>query len=72
MTKHYHDPDPSALRRTGWRAPLLPGWCQNLAGVILGREEFKSKGFKDVVIAALLAFATEDERSQIKELDHGS
>ena len=70
--KHYHDPDPSALRRTGWRGPLLPGWCQDLAGVILGREEFKSKGFKDVVIAALLAFATEEERSQIEELDHES
>jgi hypothetical protein len=68
MPKHYHDRDPQALRRTGWRGPLLPVWCQDLAVVILGREEFKSKGFKDVVIAALVAFATEEERSQIEEL----
>jgi hypothetical protein len=43
-----------------------------LAGVILGRDEFKGEGVKAVLVAALLAFATEDERSQIKELDHES
>jgi hypothetical protein len=64
--------DPNSLRRTGWRGPLLPGWCQDLAGVILGRDEFKKKGFKDVVVAALLAFATEEERSQIEELENNN
>lgn len=40
-----------------------------MVGVILGRDEFKKKGFKDVVVAALLSFATEEERSQIEELE---
>jgi uncharacterized membrane protein len=43
-----------------------------LAGVILGRDEFKGRGFKEVVIAALLAFATEEERSQIEELENNN
>ena len=69
MPKHYHDRDPQALRRTGWRGPLLPGWYQDLAGVILSRPEFKGEKFRAVLEAALLAYATPEERAQIEELD---
>ena len=69
MPKHYHDREPKALRRTGWRGPLLPGWYKDLTDTILRREEFKNKGFSAVMIAALLAYATPEERAQIEELD---
>lgn len=43
----------------------LPGWCQDLAGVILARPEFQGKGFRALLEAALWGMATDWERGQV-------
>lgn len=54
-----------ALRREGWRPPLIPGSYQDLVFVILGRPEFKGQPTRAVVEAALKAYATAEELSQV-------
>jgi len=55
-----------SLRRTGWRPPLLPGQYQDLVFTIFNRPEFDGASQRDVLEAALRAFATEEE---LKSLD---
>jgi hypothetical protein len=50
-----------ALRRTGWRPPILPGQYQDLVFKIFERPEFAKAGTRDVMEAALKAFATAEE-----------
>lgn len=54
--------NPEALRRTGWRGPLLDGRYQDLVFILFGtRPEFKGATTRQVVEAALTAFATKQE-----------
>jgi hypothetical protein len=54
-------PDPEALRRTGWRPPLLPGEYQDLVFSMFSRPEFAEASTRAVLEAALRAFATKKE-----------
>jgi len=57
--------DPQALRRTGWRPPLMPGQYQDLVFTIFNRPEFAGASQRDVLEAALRAFATDEELKQV-------
>lgn len=62
-------PQKEALRRTGWRPScVLPGQYQDLVFAILQRPEFEGKTTKDVVAAALAAYATNDEAKVLEPL----
>jgi len=54
-----------SLRRTGWRPPLLPGQYQDLVFTIFSRPEFAGASQRDVLEAALKAFATEEELNEV-------
>lgn len=58
-------PKEGALRRTGWRPPPLQGVYQDLVFAMFARPEFKDASTREVVEAALKAFATEEELSQV-------
>jgi hypothetical protein len=55
----------AAIRRTGWRPPLLPGPYQDLVFTIIGRPEFEGQPTRAVVEAALRAYATAEELAQV-------
>ena len=57
--------DPDALRRTGWRPPLLPGEYQDLVFLMFNRSEFKGASTRKVIEAALAQLATEDELKEV-------
>lgn len=54
-----------ALRRTGWRPSPLAGAYQDLVFTIFKRPEFDKASSREVLEAALKAFATEDELDQV-------
>lgn len=54
-----------ALRRTGWRPPYIQEQYQDLVFKIFERPEFDKASSREVLEAALKAFATEDELSQV-------
>lgn len=54
-----------AIRRTGWRPPLLPGSYEDLVFTIIGRPEFEGQPTRAVVEAALKAYATAEELAQV-------
>ena len=58
-------PQEGALRRTGWRPPPLQGAYQDLVFAMFDRPEFKSASTREIIEAALRAFATEEELSQV-------
>ena len=58
-------PQEGALRRTGWRPPYIQGAYQDLVFAIFRRPEFDKANTREVIEAALRAFATEEELSQV-------
>jgi hypothetical protein len=58
-------PQEGALRRTGWRPPYIQGAYQDLTFTMFKRSEFKDASTREVIEAALRAFATEDELDQV-------
>lgn len=58
-------PQEGALRRTGWRPPLIQGAYQDLVFAMFNRPEFDKASTREIIEAALRAFATEEELSQV-------
>lgn len=54
-----------ALRRTGWRPPVIAGAYQDLVFTIFHRPEFEGASTRAVIEAALRAFATPEEIDQV-------
>jgi hypothetical protein len=58
-------PQKGALRRTGWRPPYIQGAYQDLVFAMFRRPEFKKASPREVLEAALKAFATDKELDQV-------
>jgi hypothetical protein len=60
----YGGPSPDAIRRSGWRGPLLPPWAKALA-LAIGRRTGRSP--REVLLDGLRAIALAEELAEVEQ-----